>query len=382
MLLGSSEVGDTPLAGLPLSKGSISVGLHPGPGRAEQAVAELLAQAVAADASGFDGVTLSEHHGGHPGYLPVPLLMAGRLMAALPRAWVAPCPTILPLWDFPNLVEQVAWLAACWPRRLGVGVVPGYQERDFAIAGRSFGGRVKHFAGELPRVAAALSGSDAGDLNADPAVKALSSHPVPVVAGVGGPKGVSAAARARVGLLVTSLTTPARAKMLTDRYREEGGSGPVVLIRRVWIGALPAGVKDQIERYRAAGLPGAPAADAALGEIACGEPAAVIAKLTDDIVASGSDALNLRLTSDVPSREVEEQLRVVGREVLSEVRTFLAQAPAMRHAPKDADSHLSSTIIAMGEPLGKACSETTPGFTVSSVGQAAIVARGESMSDG
>lgn len=172
----------------PLGPGTISVGLHPGAGRADEVITELVLQAVTADAAGFDGVTLSEHHGGHPGYLPVPILIAARLLASLPAAWVAACPTILPLRDLPALVEEVAWVAACWPGRVGLGVVPGYQDRDFAIAGRPFDSRRQEFAANLPRLTAALSGGAEGGLQSDPAVAALATSSVPVLSGVGGPR--------------------------------------------------------------------------------------------------------------------------------------------------------------------------------------------------
>lgn len=313
-----------PLAPGPLAPGTVSVGLHPGEGTAGQIVDDLLSLARAADTSGFDGVTLSEHHGGHPGYLPVPLVMATCLLASLPRAWVAACPTILPLRDVPALVEEVAWAAACWPGRIGLGVVPGYQERDFELTGRPFDSRRGRFNADLPRLTAALAGRPEGALADDPAVAALSFSPVPVVSGVGGPIGARHAAAAGAGLLITSLTPPVQGRTLVDIYREAGGRGPVVLIRRLWIGRLPAGAAGPLERYRAAGLPNPPGAEAGLAQVAQGRTEEVVDRLAADADACRADVLNLRFGADVEATVVEEQILRTAEEVVGPLKRVLA----------------------------------------------------------
>jgi alkanesulfonate monooxygenase SsuD/methylene tetrahydromethanopterin reductase-like flavin-dependent oxidoreductase (luciferase family) len=313
----------TAVATGPLEPGSVSVGLHPGEGRAPRVVDDLLRLARAAETAGFDGVTFSEHHGGHPGYLPVPLLMATRLLASLRRAWVAACPTILPLRDVAAVVEEVAWAAACWPGRIGLGVVPGYQERDFAVVGRPFGSRRERFETDLPGLTAALAGRVGGALGDDPAVAALRFSPVPVVSGVGGPRGVRHAATAGAGILITSLTPPDRGRMLVDTYRDAGGSGPVILIRRAWIGRLPAEAAGPLERYREAGLPGVADSEAGLAQIAQGSADQVVNRLAADSEACGADALNLRFGADVPTPVVEEQIRSAGEELVGPLKQAL-----------------------------------------------------------
>lgn len=314
----------TSLVGGPLAPGTVSVGLHPGEGTAGRIVEDLLSLARTADTSGFDGVTFSEHHGGHPGYLPVPLLMATRLLAALPRAWVAACPTILPLRDVPGLVEEVAWAAACWPGRIGLGVVPGYQEQDFVVTGRPFHSRRKQFNAALPGLAAALAGRAVSALGDDPAVAALSLSPVPVVSGVGGPVGARRAAAAGAGLLITSLTPPAKGRNLVDLYRAAGGRGPVVLIRRAWIGRLPAEAGGMLERYRAAGLPDAPGAEEGLAQVAQGTVEEVVDRLAADADACRADAINLRFGADAGAAVVEEQIRGAGDGVVGPLKRALA----------------------------------------------------------
>ena len=73
----------------PCSAGSVSLRMYPHPLAADEIVSEMRAQARVAEASGFDGVMTSEHHGGFPGYLPNPLGAAGWLLDAT-RTWIDP----------------------------------------------------------------------------------------------------------------------------------------------------------------------------------------------------------------------------------------------------------------------------------------------------
>ena len=71
--------------------------------------------------SGFAGIMTSEHHGGFPGYLPNPLQVAGFILDSTPIGWAAACPLLLPLRPTALVAEEVAWLAARYPGRVGVG---------------------------------------------------------------------------------------------------------------------------------------------------------------------------------------------------------------------------------------------------------------------
>src|ERR1700722_19253107 len=115
----------------PLAPGSVALGLHLAKGDPARAVESLRRQAIAAERAGFDGVALSEHHGGFPTYAPVPALLIGVLLAATETVWGAPCPTVLPLRNSSLVVEELAWLNAAYPGRVGAAFVPGYQARDF-----------------------------------------------------------------------------------------------------------------------------------------------------------------------------------------------------------------------------------------------------------
>src|SRR4051812_12139386 len=102
--------------------GSVSLRLYPhNQLPADQIVQTLRAQAAQAEAAGFDGIMTSEHHGGFGGYLPNPLQAAGWCLEAMKAGWAAPCPLLLPLKPTALVIEEIAWLAARFPGRVGLG---------------------------------------------------------------------------------------------------------------------------------------------------------------------------------------------------------------------------------------------------------------------
>src|SRR5580693_7982872 len=116
-------------------------------------VGELRHQAVLGTESGFDGVMTSEHHGGFAGYMPNPLQAAGWLLEAMPTGWAAPCPLLLPLRPAALVAEEVAWLAARFPGRVGVGLAAGSLKADFDIMGLTKDDLTARFARAMATVA-------------------------------------------------------------------------------------------------------------------------------------------------------------------------------------------------------------------------------------
>ena len=86
---------------------------------AERRRARCATQARLAARAGFAGVMTSEHHGGLRRLLPNPLQLAGWLLEAMPTGWAAACPLLLPLRPVGLVAEEVAWLAARFPGRVG-----------------------------------------------------------------------------------------------------------------------------------------------------------------------------------------------------------------------------------------------------------------------
>jgi len=110
----------------PFAAGSISLRLYPHNDLpATKIVEEITTQAALAVTHGFDGVMTSEHHGGFHGYMPNPLQMVGFCLEEMPHGWAAPAPLLLPLRPPALVAEEIAWLAARFPGRVGVGVASG-----------------------------------------------------------------------------------------------------------------------------------------------------------------------------------------------------------------------------------------------------------------
>jgi alkanesulfonate monooxygenase SsuD/methylene tetrahydromethanopterin reductase-like flavin-dependent oxidoreductase (luciferase family) len=299
----------------PLAAGSISLRLYPHSDHsAEEVVRELRAQAALATQSGFDGVMTSEHHGGFGGYMPNPLQAAGWLLEAMPDGWAAPCPLLLPLRPPALVAEEVAWLAARFPGRVGLGLAAGSLQDDFDIMGVTKDDLTSRFASALAVVAGALSGTDPGPLAGDVAVARCRANPVPVVSAAMSHAAVRRAARLGVGLLFDSLSAPERIRALSGMYRQAGGDRPCVLIRRVWVGAPPRALVDQqVDRYRGYAAPGAQAHWRGEQLVAADDAGAVADELSAVTTESGADALNLRVhVPGVAPTTARDQIAALG----------------------------------------------------------------------
>jgi alkanesulfonate monooxygenase SsuD/methylene tetrahydromethanopterin reductase-like flavin-dependent oxidoreductase (luciferase family) len=307
----------------PLAPGSISLRLYPhGDLPAPGIVDELQAQAALARDHGFEGVMTSEHHGGHAGYSPNPLQLAGWLLEAMTGGWAAACPLLLTLRPVALVAEEVAWLAARFPERVGVGVAAGALASDFEIMGLSREDLTARFARSLDELAGILGGTRPGRLADDPAVARCRLHPVPVVSAAIGVTAARRAAGCGVGIVLDSLATTERCRQLTDAYRQAGGSGPCILIRRAWLGDPP---RDRLERqvdvYR--GFASAAAQSHwSSDELVTGSDAGSVAdQLTDVARRAGADALNLRVqVPGVTPADARDQILRLGDEVLPRLR--------------------------------------------------------------
>lgn len=291
-------------------RGSISLRLYPHLSLpAEEVVAELLLQARLAEQAGFDGLMVSEHHNAFAGYLPNPTQVSGWLLDATTGLWAAPCPLLLPLRPASLVVEEIAWLAARFPDRVGVGLAAGSLEADFAVMGLDKAEVIRGFADALAIAAGMLSGRDAGPLAADPAVQRCRQHPVPVLSAAMSPAAARRAARLGVGMLLDSLTTPSRCREVVDTYSDAGGSGPVVLIRRVWVGAPPTERQErQLDLYRSYADPAA-TQHWDDQQLASGDADEIAETIAAQAAQIGADALNLRIHSPgLPAADARRQI--------------------------------------------------------------------------
>jgi alkanesulfonate monooxygenase SsuD/methylene tetrahydromethanopterin reductase-like flavin-dependent oxidoreductase (luciferase family) len=311
----------------PLAAGSVSLRLYPHDGLdAAAVIEELRVQAALAAHVGFDGVMTSEHHGGFPGYLPNPLLTAGWCLEAMDRGWAAPCPLLLPLRETALVAEDAAWLAARFPRRVGVGVAAGALVADFDLVHQSMEGLTKRFVDQLTELVGMLGGDDPGPLRDDLALRACATEPVPMVSAAMGFTAARRAARLGIGLLFDSLSTPERGRELVDAYRTAGGTEACIAIRRVWIGDPPRDdVERQVDRYRSYSS-GAAQASWGTDELITGTDGGDVAEqLVETLARAGADAVNLRVhVPGVTPGMAREQIVRLGEEVVGPLRAALA----------------------------------------------------------
>ena len=304
----------------PFAPGSVSVRLYPHTELDPTAVVEeLVAQARLALAAGFDGVMVSEHHGGMEGYLPQPLLMTALVLEHSTTGWAAAAPLLLPLRPTALVAEEVAWLQARHVGRVGLGVAAGARSVDHALAGLDADAAVSRFKTELPRLVAMLRGEELGELGADRALAACRDHPVPVLSAAMSRPAARRAAESGAGLLFDGMSAPGRLSSLVAAYRAAGGTQCAVVVRRVWIG--PART-ELVARQRA--VYDALAGVARFGDdmtITATDPVEVAERLRAAQHGAGADALNLRVhLPGITPAEVRAQIEVIGASVLPLLR--------------------------------------------------------------
>jgi alkanesulfonate monooxygenase SsuD/methylene tetrahydromethanopterin reductase-like flavin-dependent oxidoreductase (luciferase family) len=309
----------------PFAPGSISLRLYPHNDLpADEIVTVMRGQAAMAAEVGFDGVMTSEHHGGFGGYMPNPVQMSGWLLDAMPQGWAAPCPLLLPLRPWALVAEELAWLNARYPGRVGLGVASGSLEADFEIMGTNKDNLVERFRAGLNAVAGALSGRDPGILAGDVAIKRCVTHPVPVISAVMSQTAVRRCLESGAGMLFAGVSANWHCREMSDAYRSGGGTGPIVLVRRVSVAGASVGGGEarhaaQVDLYKSY-TTAASQSKWAQNQLTEGTPDEIAAGLIADMKETGADSLNLRV--HVPDISADEALRNIAglEQVLAQLR--------------------------------------------------------------
>jgi alkanesulfonate monooxygenase SsuD/methylene tetrahydromethanopterin reductase-like flavin-dependent oxidoreductase (luciferase family) len=308
----------------PYGRGGISIGIHADGSSARALIGNLMEQARVADGAGYDGVGVSEHHGGFGGYVPSPLQVAGWLLPEMTRGWVATGPLLLSLRNPILVAEEAAWLAARFPGQVGLGVGPGFAPLDFEAVGIPIGERLPRYRAALEMLASVLAGRGPEGLAGDNAIGALTPGAIPVVATLGGPVGAAHAGRVGVGCMVDSFASVEKANALFGAYSAGGGNGPRILCRRAWLGPPdPERMAVLARSYRSIGSAstvGGPQTDF----IATSDASEMAGRLAADAQAAGADALLLRFHyPGLAQTTMLEQIELTGRDVLPLVRQSL-----------------------------------------------------------
>jgi alkanesulfonate monooxygenase SsuD/methylene tetrahydromethanopterin reductase-like flavin-dependent oxidoreductase (luciferase family) len=298
-------------------------------GEAATRVDDLLAQATAAERAGFDGVTISEHHLGFPGYFPNPLQAASWILERTTRVWVAPAPMLALLRPVNLVAEEIAWLAARFPRRVGAGFAAGAMTADFEFASTDQTNLVARFEHALETLTELLGGAAPEALLTDPAFSRLVEHPVRVLSAASSHTACRRAARIGCGILLESVVEPEEVGRMIDTYRSAGGSGPACLVRRAWVGSSPP--LEQERAWNAMMRATVPVYNRGAwltpeNMIVSGDANAVTDQLGAIMAATGADCLNLRVhVPGVGPDTVIAQIDALGP-VLSALRPLLAPA--------------------------------------------------------
>lgn len=307
-------------------RNSLSLRLYPhNELSAEEIISTLCAQARLSSEVGFDGVMTSEHHGGFAGYMPTPLQVAGFLLQEMQQGWAAACPVLLPLRPVAMLAEEVAWLDARFPQRVGIGVAPGALQLDFDVMESELENAVSEFTRRLPQLVNLLRGNQLGQLENDQALSARQTRPIPVISTAMSKGAVRRAAAAGAGVLYDGGTDLSRLAELSEHYRENGGDGPRILIRRLWIGPPPlSAFSAQQELYRSYSSDAAMSFWRDSGWI-CRDTAEQLANdLIGSIKTADATCCNIRLHAPgIEPKAIYEQIERIGKEVLPLVRSGL-----------------------------------------------------------
>jgi len=333
MDLATAPPGSTSTVHAPLAPGSVSLRIYPLDLPPPDVVTEIRHEARLAEQAGFDGCMFSEHHGGFPNYLPNPLLAATWALDATERLWAAPCPMLLSLRPVAQVVEDVAWTYHRYPGRIGLGVAAGAIRTDFDLSGVPYEELFPRFRSALAALTEAFGGHAEGALARDPAVAALAPGAVPIVAAVQTARTAARAGRLGAGILYDSLQGVDVLADASAAHAASGGRGARILIRRVWIGTLPAAAAEaQMTRYRGAAVQrpgrsnptGGWAADG--GPIVAAPGAEAAEQLVDTMTRSGSHAVNIRVfLAGLTAAEVCDQIVRHGEETVPRLRNLLAQ---------------------------------------------------------
>jgi alkanesulfonate monooxygenase SsuD/methylene tetrahydromethanopterin reductase-like flavin-dependent oxidoreductase (luciferase family) len=311
----------------PFARGSVSFRLYPHGLDAVAMVEELRAQAALAVASGFDGVMISERHGGIVGNMPNPIQTAGWLAEAMATGWVAPCPVLIPLRPAAQVVEELAWLGARFPGRVGIGLGAGGHDLDYELYGTGRDNLAVRFGVSLELITAALSGRATGPLSGDAAVRRCARHPVPVLSAALSRTAARRAARCGAGFIGSSLLSVEQEAELSAAYANAGGTGPRVLIRHVWLGDPPLdAIAAKVGEYRATAV----ATGRSFGgnEVIAGHDPSEIAERVAAAARDGDKTcVNLRVhVPGVAPAQAREQIAAVGEQVVPLLRAALVSA--------------------------------------------------------
>jgi probable F420-dependent oxidoreductase len=216
-----------------------------------RAVAEAIREAEVAEAAGFDGCFVGEHHQDPKGFLPSPMMLLSAIAARTTRLKVGTGVLLLPLHAPYRVAEYAATLDVISNGRAILGVGAGYQANDFAPFGVAVQDRGTVMDESLGVVRALLEQERVTHRGARFSLDNVTVTPRPVqtprpeiwVTGWS-PAGIRRAARHGDRWFPDSLQHLSIVTRLVETYRAEvqkhGGVPRVALFRDAWVASTRA----------------------------------------------------------------------------------------------------------------------------------------------
>ena len=217
----------------------------------DRCVDEVIAEAQAAEASGFDSCFFGEHHQDQDGFLPSPLIVATAVAANTTRLNVGTSVILLPLHHPVHVAEDVITLDIVSKGRIILGVGVGYQATDFQAFGIPMQHRAAMFEEGVEIIRKCWSGERFSFHGTHYTLEDLQIRPrpfqtpaPPLWIGASVPAAVRRAGRMGDAFVATPSTTLPQTLRLVDIYRqaaEDAGRQPrVVLMRDAWVASSRA----------------------------------------------------------------------------------------------------------------------------------------------
>jgi probable F420-dependent oxidoreductase len=314
----------------------------------DRSIDEVIAEAQAAEASGFDSCFFGEHHQDRDGFLPSPLIVATAVAARTQRLRVGTSVILLPLHHPVHVAEDVTTLDLVSKGRVVLGVGIGYQASDFRAFGVPMDERVGRFEESVEILRQCWTGEPFSfhgkhhtleDVQIRPRPFQRPSPPLWIGASI--PTAVRRAGRladAFVATPSTSLEATVRlVEIYKDAAREAGRQPQVILMRDAWVARTRAEAEtvygpEVMEAYRyywknrLAEFRNIPASteftleNLAPDRLVLGDPETCVREFHRWQQATGADYFLLRLrhahSGGPPHAKILEAIRLFGEKVL------------------------------------------------------------------
>lgn len=212
----------------------------------DRCMAEAIHEAEVAEAAGFSGFFVGEHHQDKDGFLPSPFVVLAAIAARTHQIRVGTAVLLLPLHHPIRVAEDAAVLDIVSGGRAVLGVGLGYQEADFRAIGIDRHERVPRFEESIAILRQAWTGRpishkgrafDIDGVRVTP--RPLQRPGIPVWVGGWVPAAVERAGRLGDALVLGPSFTLEENRALVAHYRaaaEAAGKTPqIVLMRDAWV---------------------------------------------------------------------------------------------------------------------------------------------------